>query len=248
MQALIIDDEKHCRDSLAILLGKYCPEIEVLGQCASGEEGIQAIGSQDPDLVFLDISMPGMTGFEMLEQCGSSDFEVIFITAYDEYAIQAIRHSALDYLLKPVDKNELVQAIARAKGTKQTNSSSTRIAKLLELVEGKKGSERLALPTLDGLIIVDTKDILYCESENNYTRFFMADGKAIFVSKTLKKVETILSDDNNFFRSHNSFIINLKYVHRYLKGEGGEVILQNGKSLPIARTRKQDFLDRLERL
>lgn len=247
MQALIIDDEKHCRDSLAILLAKYCPEIEILGQCANGEEGIRTIAGQEPDLVFLDISMPGMTGFEMLEQCEGHAFEVIFTTAFDEYAIQAIRHSALDYLLKPVDKNELIQAVARAKSTKNTTPSD-RISKLLEMVENKKSSERLALPTLDGLIIIDTKDILYCESENNYTRFFMVDGKAIFVSKTLKKVETILNEDKNFFRSHNSFIINLKYIHRYLKGDGGEVILSNGKSLPISRTRKQDFLDRLEKL
>lgn len=247
MEALIIDDEKHCRDSLAILLAKYCPEITILAQCANGEEGIHAISTHEPDLVFLDISMPGMTGFEMLEQCPSSDFEVVFTTAYDEYAIQAIRHSALDYLLKPVDKNELIAAVARA-NTSKIATPSHRIAQLLEMVENKKTSERLALPTLDGLIIVDTKDILYCESDNNYTRFFMVDGKAIFVSKTLKKVEAILNEDKNFFRSHNSYIINLKYIHRYLKGEGGEVVLHNGKSLPIARTRKQDFLDRLEKL
>jgi two-component system, LytTR family, response regulator len=247
MQTLIIDDEKHCRDSLAILLAKYCPEVEVLAQCSGGEEGLRAIEGSEPDLIFLDISMPGMTGFQMLEQCKDRSFEVIFTTAYDEYAIQAIRHSALDYLLKPIDKNELLQAMARAKGSR-ANPPPARIGRLLELLDTRTASERVALPTVDGLIIIDTRNILYCESENNYTRFFMVDGKNIFVSKTLKKVEAIFKDDHNFFRNHNSFLINLKYIHRYLKGDGGEVILSNGKSLPIARTKKQEFLDRLEKL
>jgi len=249
MQTLIIDDEKHCRDSLAILLAKHCPEVAVLGQCSSGEEGLRAIAQYEPDLVFLDISMPGMTGFEMLEQCEGHSFEVIFTTAYDEYAIQAIRHSALDYLLKPVDKTELLQAIARAKSSRATPAPApVRIERLLELLDTRKETERVAVPTLDGLLIVNTRDILYCESENNYTRLFMVDGKNIFVSKTLKKVEAMLQGDRDFFRSHNSFLINLKYIHRYLRGEGGEVIMSNGKSLPISRLKKQEFLDRLEKL
>ena len=247
MQALIIDDEKHCREGLCIMLAKYCPDIEVLAQCQGAKSGLQAIARFHPDLVFLDIEMPMMNGFEMLECCKEYDFEIIFTTAYNEYAIQAIRHSALDYLLKPVNKSELVRAVARAKETRQATVPS-RINQLLELMEGRKSLERIALPTIDGLIIVDIKDILYCESENNYTRFYLVDGKALFVSKTLKKVEALLTGNQDFFRIHHSFIVNLRYIQRYYKGDGGEVCLTTGKSFPVSRTKKQDFLDRLEKL
>src|SRR5258708_3718340 len=247
MQALIIDDEKHCREGLSIMLSKYCPEVEVLAQCPGTKAALQAIGKFHPDLIFLDIEMPGMNGFEMLENCREYDFEVIFTTAYNEYAIQAIRHSALDYLLKPVNKNELILAVARAKETRQATAPA-RITQLLELIENSKSSERIALPTIDGLIIVDIKDILYCESENNYTRFHLINEKTLFVSKTLKKVEALLMNDKDFFRIHHSFVINLRYIQRYFKGDGGEISLSNGKNLPVSRTKKPAFLDRLTNL
>ena len=247
MRAIIIDDEKHCREGLAILLSKYCPDVELLGQCDGAKAAIKSIAQYQPDIIFLDIEMPGMNGFEMLEYCSGYDFEIIFTTAYNEYAIKAIRHSALDYLLKPINKNELTEAVARAKGTKK-QSASSRIASLLQSISGKKNAERIALPTIDGLIMVDTKDILYCESENNYTRFHLQDGKNIFVSKTLKKTETLLQDNENFYRIHHSFLINLDYLKQYIKGDGGEVIMANGKSLPVSRIKRTEFLTKLERL
>ena len=247
MQALIIDDEKHCREGLSIMLSKYCPDVEVLAQCPGPKAALQAIGKFHPDLIFLDIEMPGMNGFEMLENCKEYDFEVIFTTAYNEYAIQAIRHSALDYLLKPVNKNELVQAVAKVKESRQSKAPAG-ITQLMELMENRKPSERIALPTIDGLIIIDLKDILYCQSENNYTRFHLVNGKTFFVSKTLKKAEVLLMNDKDFFRIHHSFIINLRYIQRYYKGDGGEISLINGKNLPVSRTKKQEFLDRLEKL
>ena len=229
------------------MLSKYCPDIEVLAQCPGAKAALKAIGRFQPDLIFLDIEMPVMNGFQMLEHCKEYELGVIFTTAYNEYAIQAIRHSALDYLLKPVNKNELIQAVARAKETRRERVPE-RIAQLLELMTDRKPIERVALPTIDGLIIVDLKEILYCEAENNYTRFHLVDGKTLFVSKTLRKVEALLLEDRDFFRIHHSFIVNLRYVHRYYKGDGGEIDLTNGKSFPVSRTKKQDFLDRLEKL
>lgn len=247
MRAIIIDDEKHCRDGLAIMLSKHCPRVELLEQCSGAKSAIKMIAQHQPDIIFLDIEMPGMNGFEMLEYCSGYDFEIIFTTAYNEYAIKAIRHSALDYLLKPINKTELIEALARV-GESKKLSASSRIAGLLETMTGKKTAERIALPTIDGLIMVDTKDILYCESENNYTRFHLQNGKNIFISKTLKKTELLLHDKNNFFRIHHSFLINLDYVKQYIKGSGGEVMMANDKILSVSRTKRADFLAKLERL
>jgi two-component system LytT family response regulator len=247
MQALIIDDEHHCREGLSIMLSLFCPGVEVLAQCASARTGLQAIERFHPDLIFLDIEMPGMSGFEMLENCKEYGFEIIFTTAYNEYAIQAIRHSALDYLLKPVDKDELVQAVARAR-TAQQHPAPRRIQQLLETVDPRLSPERIALTTLEGLIIIELKDILYCESEKNYTRFHLSGPRVFIVSKTLKRVEQLLQHDANFFRIHHSYIINMRHLQRYIRGDGGEIGLSNGKLLPVSRTKKQEFLARLETL
>jgi len=182
-----------------------------------------------------------------LEYCKEENFKTIFTTAYNEYAIQAIRHSALDYLLKPISKTELIQAVARSKENIHKNDSGS-IKKLLELIEVARPSQRIALPTGEGLIMADTKDIVYCESINNYTKFHFKDDKTILVSKTLKKVETLLEDNVSFFRIHHSIIINLDFLHSYIKGDGGEVVMRNGKILSVSRNKKIDFLNKLERL
>jgi two-component system LytT family response regulator len=191
--------------------------------------------------------MPDMNGFEMLEYCRDYTFEIIFTTAYNEYAIQAIRHNALDYLLKPVNKQELINAVVRAKenGNKQNTAA---VNKLLEQMLAKKVADRIALPTADGLIMVETKDIVYLESENNYTRFHLANGKTLFISKTLRKAELLLENNDAFFRIHNSYIINLKFLQRYIKGDGGEVVMANGQTLAVSRVKKNEFLERLEKL
>ena len=247
MRAIIIDDEKHCREGLAIMLSRYCPEVEVVEQCANGKSAIKLIGQHQPDLVFLDIEMPGMNGFEMLEYCTGFDFGIIFTTAYNEYAIKAIRHSALDYLLKPVNKHELVDALARAKENKKNNASA-KINQLLDSLNHVKSPARIALPTMEGLIMVDIKDIIYCESENNYTRFHLQNEKNVFVSKTLKKAELLLHGHSNFFRIHHSFLINMDYIRQYIKGDGGEVIMSNGRHIAVSRTKRLEFLGKLEKL
>ncbi|QHV97193.1 MULTISPECIES: LytR/AlgR family response regulator transcription factor [Spirosoma] len=246
MTAILVDDEKHCRDVLALLLAKYCPTVNLLASCADGREGVEAIEQHHPDLVFLDIEMPGMSGFDMLEACRFTDFRVIFTTAYNEYAIQAIRHNALDYILKPVDKDELIQAVAKAKQDKESRSSS-KVDHFVEYLTRQKLGDRIALPTMEGLQILKAEDIYYCESDGGYTHFFLTSGKAVLISKTLKEVEEVL-ENKGFCRVHHGFLINLRYVQRYIRGDGGEVVMENNKTLPVSRNKKQEFLSLLEKI
>jgi two-component system LytT family response regulator len=246
MRSIIIDDELHCRKRLSILLSKYCPHVEVIETCADGKTGAKLIEEHDPDLVFLDIEMPGMNGFDFLETVSHHKFGVIFTTAYNEYAIKAIRHSALDYLLKPVDKDELVKAIERAEIFRSSNAAQN-ISKLLESI-GSRKNERIALPSMEGIMMVDIKDILYCESENNYTYIHLVDGSKLLVSKTLKSIEAMIGSEDIFFRVHHSYLVNMKCVQQYIKGDGGEVLLKNGKRLMVSRTRKSSFLNQLGKL
>ena len=240
MLVVIVDDEKHCRTGMGIMLEKYCEGTEVVAMCANGKEGIRAIETHRPDLVFLDIEMPGMNGFEMLEQCHNHDFEVIFTTAYNEYAIQAIRHSALDYLLKPIDKEDLAAAIEKIKNKQQSISKAQ--VKMATEVHNRQLPDTIALPSADGLTFAAVNDIIYCIADGSYTRMFMMDKNEILLSKTLGDVEDLLTE-YNFFRIHHSSLINLKQVKKYIRGEGGEVIMSNGKNLIVARTRKSDFLN-----
>jgi two-component system LytT family response regulator len=246
MTAIIVDDEKHCRDVLALLLQKFCPQVQVLASCADGQAGVDAITLHRPDMVFLDIEMPGMNGFDMLEACRYTHFKLIFTTAYNEYAIKAIRHNALDYILKPVDKDELVQAVQRA-AQERSSQPSNHIEGLIEYLNKQKAGDRIALPTLEGLQILQSEDIYYCESDGGYTRFFLNNGKVSLISKTLKEVEEVL-ESKGFCRIHNSYLINLRYVQKYVRGDGGEVIMANGSNIPVSRNKKQDFLNLLEKI
>ena len=246
MTAIIVDDEKHCREVLELLLGKYCPEVKLLGNCAGGMEALEVLKKQTPDILFLDIEMPGMNGFEMLEQSPTGEFEIIFTTAYNEYAIKAIKHSALDYLLKPIDKDELQLAVHRALEHKAIRPPE-RIKELLDILQHPKTAKRFAAATMEGLVMVDADNILYCESDSAYCTLHFTDGKTLLLSRTLKEVEEALPHEQ-FCRIHHSYLVNLSYVQKYIKGEGGEVVMSNGASLPVSRTRKQDFLKLLERI
>ncbi|GAB3314983.1 LytTR family DNA-binding domain-containing protein [Larkinella ripae] len=246
MTAIIVDDEKHCRDVLALLLQRYCPQVQLLASCVDGTEGYQAVEMHHPDLVFLDIEMPGMSGFDMLEACRFTKFDVIFTTAYNEYAIKAIRHNALDYILKPIDKDELVQAVQKAEQERQTRSSA-KVDSFIEYLHRQKTGDRIALPTLEGLQIINSEEIYYCESDGGYTRFFLTNGKIVLISKTLKEVEDVL-ETKGFCRVHHGYLINLRYVQRYIRGDGGEVIMENNKNIPVSRNKKQEFLNLLEKI
>lgn len=247
MTTIIIDDEEHCRDVLHLLLARYCPELQVVAVCAGSEEGLKAIIRLQPQLVFLDVEMPGMNGFELLETLGRPNFSVIFTTAYDQYAIKAIRHSALDFLLKPVDKDELVEAVKKAVNQHHTSGPKTE-ALLQFLHQHMQPNERLALPTVDGLRMMPVREITYCESEGSYTRVFLQQhATPLLICRSLKEVEDALKD-KGFFRVHNSYLINLSYMYKYIKGDGGEIIMTDGRSVPVSRHRKQEFLTRIEKL
>jgi len=246
MTVVIIDDEKHCRDVLGLLLQKYCPGLQVIASCADGQSGINTIEMHHPDIVLLDIEMPGMSGFDMLEACTFRNFEVIFTTAYNEYAVKAIKHNALDYILKPVDKDELLAAIARAEKERAERNFSP-INNLVEYLNTQKNTDRIALPTLEGLQILQREEIYYCESEGGYTRFYLTNGKVSLISKTLKEVGDVL-EKKGFCRIHHGYLINLRYVQKYIRGDGGEVIMANGKNIPVSRNKKQEFLNFLEKI
>jgi two-component system, LytTR family, response regulator len=181
-----------------------------------------------------------------LEACRFTNFEVIFTTAYNEYAIKAIRHNALDYILKPIDKDELIQAVGRMQNVKPVKEAS-RVDNFIDYLARQKMGDRIALPTSDGLQILQSEEIWYCESEGGYTRFYLTNGKISLISKTLKEVEDVL-ETKGFCRVHHSYLINLRYVQKYVRGDGGEVIMANGKNIPVSRNKKQEFLNFLEKI
>ncbi|SKD08378.1 two component transcriptional regulator, LytTR family [Chitinophaga ginsengisegetis] len=248
MRTIIVDDEKHSRDALHMMLERYCPHVSVQAVCSSGPEALTAIHELHPELVFLDIEMPGMDGFQVLEACEYHSFAVIFITAYDQYALQAIHHSALDYLLKPIDSQELKDAVEKA-GSQSTLVTAGKVDDLLHFLQQHLNQdERLALPTSDGLRMVVAKNIIYCRGAGTQTRLHLQEPeKPVMVCRTLVEMEQWLAD-KGFFRVHSSFLINLSFMEKYIKGDGGEIIMSDGYSVPLARDKKQDFLQRIERL
>jgi two-component system LytT family response regulator len=213
-----------------------------VAECTTPEDGIREIEALKPDIVFLDVEMPRMNGFIMLQRLTNRDFELIFTTAFDQYAIEAIRASALDYLVKPVEVEELTAAVDRAMRKRQQPAGAVRIETLLHnLLPGNASVKRIAIPSLEGYQFVDTDHILYLEAFSNYTLLFLQGNQKITVSRTLKDFEDLLPPDV-FIRIHHSHIINKNQVSKYIKGEGGQVVMNNGKVLDVARRKKDDFL------
>jgi len=242
MKAIIIDDEPSSRNALRQKLSVYCSEVNIIAECENGEQGIAAIEEKNPDIVFLDVEMPRMNGFVMLQKLGNRNFELIFTTAYDHYAIKAIRFSALDYLVKPIEVEELKSAVERAGQKRLLHLPNNRIENLLyNIAEEKEILARLAIPSAEGLLFINVGDIIYLEAESNYTFIFLQNDKKITVSKTLKDFEELLPS-SFFIRVHHSYIINKKYIQKYLKGEGGQVVMSNGKILDVSRRKKEEFM------
>ncbi len=242
LTAILIDDESSSRNSLRHKLNNHCPGIMVVAECENGEEGIKSIQRLKPDIVFLDVEMPRMNGFVMLQQLEERNFELIFTTAYDHYAIRAIRFSALDYLVKPIEIKSLTEAVEKAKEKKQTNLPNQRIETLLyNLIDEKNIHNRIAIPSMEGLQFIDTINIIYLEAESNYTFINMQNGTKLTVSKTLKDFEELLPSQT-FIRIHHSYIINKNHIRKYLKGDGGQVLMSNEKLLDVARRKKEEFM------
>jgi len=242
IKAIIIDDEVHCIDTLSILLADYCPEVEVMDRCMSAKKGLEAIEKLKPELIFLDIEMPVMNGFEFLEQFAQIPFSVIFTTSYDQYAIKAIRFSALDYLLKPIDPKELVTAVHKVQAQKMPPSAE-QFRMLIDQIQNKeKKFTRVALPTFDGFELIPADEIIYCEADDNYTYLFLKNKKKIIACRTLKEVEEQLNDFTSFIRVHHSYMVNLNEVNKYIRGEGGYLIMSDGATVNVSRSRKDALM------
>jgi len=245
IKAAILDDEKHCSESLKLLLEKYVDSVEVISEMNDPKEALEKLPEMKPDLLFLDIEMPHLNGFEMLQKLDSIDFEIIFTTAYDDFAIEAFKVCAIDYLLKPIEKEQLIEAVEKYK----KHFSDRDFSERFRLFMGKYGaSERpklnkVALPTQEGFEFVGQENIVRCESDSNYTTVVLKEGKAIVVSRTLKDIERML-DNGVFARVHHSHLINLDCIRKYHKGSGGIIVMENGDKVNVSRSRKADFLNR----
>ncbi len=246
LRAVIVDDEHKSRENLKNLLEEFCDGVEVIGLAQNVKEGIEFIDNLHPDLVFLDIQMQGETGFDLLEHYRKFDFGVIFTTAHSEYAIRAIRFSAIDYLLKPIDIEELQLAVKKAgELAGQESQFKNKLEVLLQnLKPDNKTNYKIALPTTNGLVFIKIHDILYCQGESNYTIIHIAGDKKYMVSKTLKDYEEMLSE-YNFFRIHKSYLINLNEIKEYVRGDGGYVVMNNQKMLDVSKRKKESFLAKI---
>ncbi len=242
IDAIIIDDEKNGRNTLVGLINSYCPEIKIVGEAFNVESGIESIKRLKPDVIFLDIEMPDGTGFDLLSQINSVGFEVIFVTAYDKYAVKAFQFSAVDYLLKPVRPELLISSVQKLINKIDIKDLGKKIDTLLG---NTKKLNKIALPTAEGLHVVKIEDIMRCSADDYYTIFYTKEGNKIIVSKTLKEYAEIL-ESLNFFRTHQSHLINLEYVDRFVSTDGGYIIMQNGDHIEVSRRRKKLLLDKLQ--
>ena len=240
IRAILIDDEERSRRVLKNLLTQFCPDVEILDVCSNVPDAVLSINKLQPDVVFTDIEMPGYSGFELLEFFKDINFEIIFTTGYHEYALKAFQVSAIDYLLKPIQIDQLENAVAKLKDKKNANMQN----RLEVLKENLKQTEihKIALPTFDGLLFIDVATIVCMEADGAYTHVICADGTDIHVSKKLKYFELLLEDRNQFFRVHRSTIININYIEKYSKAEN-YLLLQKNKNVKIARDKKIEFED-----
>lgn len=240
ISCIIIDDELNNIENLKSLLNKYCDEIIIVASATNADDGLVLINNHKPDLVFLDIQMPGKSGFDMLKMFPQINFEIIFITAYDQYGIQAIKFSALDYLLKPVVIEELKNAVRKAKYKLDSKKRNSSIENLLEYIRlGQKGSPKIALPTLSETRYVEVGEIIRCEASDNYTTFFLQANEKILVCKTLKEFAELLKP-HNFIRTHQSHLVNAHFVKSLLKEDGGILLMNNLTKIPISRQNREN--------
>ena len=244
IKTIIIDDEQLCIDSLAFDLQKYCKEIEILEACTNPKEGLLAIKKHKPDLVFLDVQMPWMNGFEMLELLDQINFAIIFTTAFDQFAAKAFRISAIDYLLKPVDVHDLKEAVKKAAGNIQQKSGVENIANLLQNIKQPESNQRIAFPGRDGFEFVEAGKIIYAQAEGSYTHVFLNDKRKLVISKTLSDIEEMLPQDL-FHRIHHSTLVNISHVTHLYKSDGGYVVLKNGEKLSVSKAKKEMLMAKL---
>lgn len=243
ISSVIIDDDSNIRSGMKGLLALFAPQIEIVGEAESVDAGVALIESLNPQVIFLDIQLTDGTGFDILENINIKQikikFHVIFVTAHEEFAIKAFRFSALDYLLKPVDPTELKKVIEKINTTIEKNNEFSNIELLLENIKKEKSNfKRIALSNSDGIHQFEIADIIRCESDDNYTKFFIKNGRVILISKTLKEYEELLKD-SGFFRVHQSHLINLNYLKTYIKKDNGIIVMQDNTTIPISQRKKE---------
>lgn len=244
LKAILIDDEVLSLDVLEWELQGLDEPVHILGKYNDPFAGLEAIKSLKPDLVFLDIEMPRLNGIELLKKLGKIDFHIIFCTAYDQYAIEAIKHEALDYLLKPVSSDDLKHAMDKVRQRRGDGIEEKLLALYERLQAQSQDQKRIIIPTSEGLEFLEESEIVRCESESNYTSIFLADKRKVFVAKTLKDIQGMLNSEK-FQRVHKSHVVNFDYIKRYLKADGGKIIMSNGDEIPISRSKKGEFFDHL---
>lgn len=234
LRAILVDDEKHSLETTSILIRKFCTDVEIVAELNLPMDAIEVINREEPDLLFLDISMPQMNGFELLNVLTYKDADVIFTTAYDEYALEGFKHGATHYLVKPIEASDLVESVQRVKRKRMEKKPTTPSSAGLK--------PKIPISSLNGIELIEVEQIIRCESDGNYTTIVLPTRK-VTVSKTLKEIEKQLVEFPYFFRLHNSHLVNLNHVSKYIRGEGGSVILTNGEEIGVSRSKKMELLE-----
>jgi two-component system LytT family response regulator len=244
LRSIIVDDEQHSIDSLLWELEAVGDKVEIIATCTNPHDAKRQIQLMRPDLVFLDIEMPGMNGFDLLHAFDTIDFDIVFTTAYDEFALKAFEIDATDYLLKPVSEEALQRSLDKVSARRAAHQTTAHLSALFhKLKRDYPDFRKVALPTLEGLLFLNIEDITHCSSEDNYTHIYSQKGEKFLISKTLKEIETMISD-SRFLRVHHSHLVNLMCIREYHKGKGGSLVLDDGTVIPVSRSRKQDLMDK----
>jgi len=243
IRSIIVDDEKLGRNTLRKLLELHCPDVEVVAECEDADDAAQKVALLNPELVFLDVAMPGKNGIEFLKQLSKIDFEVIFVTAHDKYVLQAIRFAAVDYLSKPVEEQQLMTAVANARKRIVARSANQHMETFLHNMQQKNHQQemQLCVPSIRGFQVIKINEIVYCEANNTYTNIYLQHGVKLTASRSLLDYETLLAD-SSFIRIHKSYLINMGHLKEYQKGEGGVAVMSNGKHLDVSRRKKEPFI------
>lgn len=240
MKALIIDDERHCVNVLNKLLTDYCPQVHIIGKTTVATEGVELARFHKPDILFLDIEMPVLNGFQVLDEIGDIHCSLIFTTAYNSFAVKAIKYSALDYLLKPIDVKELIAAVHKASEKQAIDNRQLELLRKQFYAPQRSMNDKIALPYQHGYSFIEIDAIVLCEADNNYTKVYLSNKEVHLITKTLGDVEEIL-EGRSFFRTHRQYLINIKHIKRFIKNEGMYVVMQHDISVPIARNKKEEF-------
>lgn len=247
LKAILVDDEKISRDILSDYLARYCTDVQLLAQCDSVQSGLEAIERHQPDIVFLDVEMPKGNGFDLLEQVKDIRFETVFVTAFDNYAIQALNYSAAYYILKPVSIDELVAAVEKIKAQKEKQDAGLHTKVLLENIRARSlDQHKIVLPLQDGFEVVSLKDVVHCEAHDNFTDFHFVSKHKMMICRTLKFYEELLAD-SGFVRVHKSHLVNLEHVQKYRKGKGGQLTMSNGAVIDVSPNKKEELMQYFEK-